>query len=111
MDDAASAELSGFRPCKRCTPNASTDLADMRQEQAVQEVQRSIAESILSATPVANLENLARQAGMSKCYLQKIFKKRVGMTPAKFSETTKGFLEMDVGDVERSIASADSTLP
>ncbi|RXM21700.1 AraC family transcriptional regulator, partial [Citrobacter sp. AAK_AS5] len=69
--DAASA---GFRPCKRCRPDAT---AGARHAARVIAACRAID----SSDPPPTLAELARAAGLSPFHFQRVFKAAVGMTP------------------------------
>jgi methylphosphotriester-DNA--protein-cysteine methyltransferase len=97
-EDAAKA---GFRPCKRCKPDAR---GEMPEERAVQKIRALIREepgcspspSSLPLTPrdtgstntpepdPGRLADLARQTGISKWHFHRVFKNVAGVTPAEF---------------------------
>ena len=71
----AEAEGAGFRPCRRCRPEAPP-LAQ-RQAALVAELCRAIA----SADGPPSLEALAERAGLSVSHLHRTFKAVTGLTP------------------------------
>jgi AraC family transcriptional regulator of adaptative response/methylated-DNA-[protein]-cysteine methyltransferase len=77
------AERAGFRPCKRCKPEATA--ADPNAE-LVEKVCRYI-----DAHPdePATLEALGRALGMSPFYLQRTFKARTGITPRAYWDSRR----------------------
>jgi AraC family transcriptional regulator of adaptative response/methylated-DNA-[protein]-cysteine methyltransferase len=77
------AEQAGFRPCKRCKPDA----ASMDQEQAsrVAMACRRIEES---ERPPA-LADLARAAGLSRFHFHRLFKKFTGLTPKAYANANR----------------------
>ena len=81
FETAAEAEAAGFRPCRRCRPDAVRDA----QGDAVQRACRLIAES--DAPPP--LAVLAEAAGMSRFHFQRVFKRDLGMTPKQYAETLR----------------------
>ncbi len=81
FETAAEAEAAGFRPCRRCRPDASRDA----QGDVVQRACRLIAES--DAPPP--LAVLAEAAGMSRFHFQRVFKRELGMTPKQYAETLR----------------------
>jgi len=98
---AQDAEGAGFRPCKRCKPDAQ---GAMPEERAVQKIRAFIREkpesspSLPSPAPtpgdtgsthtpepdLQRLADLARQAGVSKWHFHRVFKNVTGVTPAEF---------------------------
>src|SRR5438309_3413614 len=78
------AERAGFRPCKRCRPNAST-LAEVHAG-AVARACRLIEE----AEEAPSLEALARAAGMSRFYFHRVFKTVTGVTPKAYAAGHRG---------------------
>ncbi len=91
-EDAAAAERSGFRPCKRCKPEAPP--AAERQAAQVAAMCRWI-----EAQPhVPSLQELADYAGASPSHVQRVFKRVVGISPrayaaARRSRTLRAALE------------------
>jgi AraC family transcriptional regulator, regulatory protein of adaptative response / methylated-DNA-[protein]-cysteine methyltransferase len=77
------AERAGFRPCKRCKPEA--EAADPNAE-LVEKVCRYI-----DAHPdePATLEALGRALGMSPFHLQRTFKARTGITPRAYWDSRR----------------------
>jgi len=74
---AAEAEQAGFRPCKRCRPNATSN----EQVQLIARICKLIEAS--ETSPL--LSGLATAAGLSQYYLQRLFKEIVGMTPKGYA--------------------------
>jgi len=77
------AERAGFRPCKRCKPDAAA--ADANAE-LVEKVCRHI--DAHPGEPVT-LEALGRALGMSPFYLQRTFKALTGITPRAYSDSRR----------------------
>lgn len=73
------AEQAGFRPCKRCKPDAPS--LDERQAQAIAAVCRAIEQ----AEEIPSLESLAQIAGMSRFHFHRIFRKKTGVTPKAYA--------------------------
>jgi len=73
------AELAGFRPCKRCRPNAPA-LAAQRAA-AVAKACRLIEESY----DLPSLDALAHAAGMSRFHFHRVFKNVTGVTPKAYA--------------------------
>jgi AraC family transcriptional regulator of adaptative response/methylated-DNA-[protein]-cysteine methyltransferase len=75
----ADAERAGFRPCKRCTPNA----ASLAEQHA-----RKIAEAcriIETAEEPPTLDDLAAKVGLSPYHFHRIFKAIAGVTPKAYA--------------------------
>jgi AraC family transcriptional regulator, regulatory protein of adaptative response / methylated-DNA-[protein]-cysteine methyltransferase len=75
----AAAEEAGFRPCKRCRPNAPA-LAD-RRAAAIAKACRLIE----SAESLPDLDALAAAAGMSRFHFHRVFKAATGVTPKAYA--------------------------
>jgi len=80
----ADAESAGFRPCKRCRPNAAA-LADVHAD-AVARACRLIEE----AEEAPSLDRLARSAGMSRFHFHRVFKAVTGVTPKAYVAAHRG---------------------
>ena len=76
---AADAERAGFRPCKRCRPDAPS-LGDRRAE-LIAEACRTIE----TAETEPALRTLARRAGLSPHHFHRIFKSVTGVTPKGYA--------------------------
>ena len=75
----AAAEAQGFRPCARCR----ADLAPPEQRRTAAVVAACRA---LQADAGLSLQALAREAGLSPTYFQRLFKQRTGLTPKQFAK-------------------------
>jgi AraC family transcriptional regulator of adaptative response/methylated-DNA-[protein]-cysteine methyltransferase len=73
------AELAGFRPCKRCTPE-QTALPE-RHAAMVAKACRLIE----TADQAPDLETLAREVGLSPYHFHRIFKAATGLTPKGYA--------------------------
>ena len=73
------AERAGFRPCRRCVPNAPA-LAD-RHAAAVARACRTIE----TAEEMPALDALAAAAGMSRFHFHRVFKATTGVTPRAYA--------------------------
>jgi AraC family transcriptional regulator, regulatory protein of adaptative response / methylated-DNA-[protein]-cysteine methyltransferase len=82
--DAAAAEKAGFRPCKRCQPNAQGPLA--RQAAVVARACRQIEQ----AEELPRLDELARAAGMSAFHFHRVFKAATGVPPKAYADAHRG---------------------
>ncbi len=77
------AEQAGFRPCKRCRPNAPS-LSD-EQAAAVARACRMIE----NAEEAPSLDSLAQAAGMSRFYFHRVFKTVTGITPKAYFDARR----------------------
>jgi len=75
FDEPAQAEAAGFRPCRRCRPNAS-DPRNVREEAI-----RSACRILETAEEPPALAALARSAGLGPSRFQRLFKEIVGLSP------------------------------
>jgi AraC family transcriptional regulator of adaptative response/methylated-DNA-[protein]-cysteine methyltransferase len=74
----AEAERAGFRPCKRCRPNAPA-LAEAHAT-----VVARACRLIEQAEEPPTLDDLARAAGMSRFHFHRVFKAVTGVTPKAY---------------------------
>lgn len=87
---AAVAELAGFRPCRRCRPEASPDTAEWdTRADLVGRGLRLIAEGSADSNGVSGL---ARRLGVSERHLQRVFKTEVGTTPGVIARSRRARL-------------------
>ncbi len=73
------AEAAGFRPCRRCRPNAA-NLAE-RQAAAIVRACRVID----GAETMPRLEDLAATAGLSPFHFHRVFRRITGITPKAYA--------------------------
>jgi AraC family transcriptional regulator of adaptative response/methylated-DNA-[protein]-cysteine methyltransferase len=73
------AERAGFRACKRCKPRELSLAA--RHDELI----ASMRQQLESSGADKSLAALADKAGMSPYYLQRLFKRRVGMSPREYA--------------------------
>jgi AraC family transcriptional regulator of adaptative response/methylated-DNA-[protein]-cysteine methyltransferase len=75
---AAAAEGAGYRPCRRCRPHAAEGSpTDRSVWAAVEFLDRN-------AHRAVTLARLAREVGLSPAYLQRVFTRRVGVSPKRY---------------------------
>jgi AraC family transcriptional regulator of adaptative response/methylated-DNA-[protein]-cysteine methyltransferase len=75
----ADAEAAGFRPCKRCKPNAPASESEHTARIA------AACRMIEGAEEPPNLEALAAHAGLSPHHFHRIFKATTGVTPKAYA--------------------------
>jgi len=73
------AERAGFRPCKRCKPEAEAP-----QDRTASLI-TAACRTIESAEEAPSLDTLARQAGMSRFHFHRLFKAATGVTPKAYA--------------------------
>jgi AraC family transcriptional regulator of adaptative response/methylated-DNA-[protein]-cysteine methyltransferase len=78
------ARRAGFRPCKRCRPDAPN--AGAEQAAMIAKVCRLIE----TAETEPSLETLAEAAGMSRFHFHRVFKAATGVTPKAYAAARRG---------------------
>ena len=81
-ESPAEAEQDGLRPCRRCNPRAETDPPRARIQALCEYIK------VHSGEPLS-LEDLGREAGLSRFHLQRTFKAAVGITPMQYVEACR----------------------
>jgi len=79
FDRWENAEEAGFRPCKRCTPQAA-----QLPNEAVAAVEKAC-KMIEEAEKEPTLNQLADAVGLSPAHFHRLFKKTVGITPKQYA--------------------------
>lgn len=79
FETCVDAEQAGFRPCKRCQPNAISP----RHQQV--EAIAQICKLIETSAESLSLKELALAAGFSQYHFQRLFKEVVGVTPKQYA--------------------------
>jgi AraC family transcriptional regulator, regulatory protein of adaptative response / methylated-DNA-[protein]-cysteine methyltransferase len=79
----AAAEQAGFRPCRRCRP----DQPPLAERQAA--LVAAACREIEAAEQVPGLADLARSAGLSPYYFQRLFKAVAGVTPKAYAQAVR----------------------
>ena len=83
FDTFQDAEQAGFRPCKRCDPDALGERP--AHHEAIVQACRLIEES----EEPPSLANLASAVGFSPSYFHRLFKKEVGLTPKQYATAVR----------------------
>ena len=84
---AAAAQEAGFRPCLRCRPETSPDLAFWRGSSNT--VSRALGLIEGSALDEANVETLAARLGIGERQLRRLFRKHLGASPISIAQTRR----------------------
>ena len=77
------AEQAGFRPCKRCSPNAAS------AREVFKETIIRTCRLIEEAEELPTLGDLAAYAGLSPSHFHRVFKGIVGVTPREYAGTVR----------------------
>jgi len=102
--DGAAAAQAGFRPCKRCRPDAES-LAE-RQSKVVAEACRAIERAVEDGDPVPQFTALAEAAGLSAFHFHRLFKETTGVTPKAFAAAHRAGLAREGLESGESITAA-----
>src|SRR5271166_5592681 len=84
---AAAAQGAGFRPCLRCRPEASPDLAVWRGTSNT--VSRALALIESGALDEADIEALAERLGVGGRQLRRLFRQHLGASPIAVAQTRR----------------------
>jgi AraC family transcriptional regulator of adaptative response / DNA-3-methyladenine glycosylase II len=87
---AAAAQESGFRPCLRCRPEISPDLAFWRGTSNT--VSRALALIETGGLDDDDVEGLANRLGVGARQLRRLFHRHVGASPVTVAQTRRGLL-------------------
>lgn len=84
---AVAAQEAGFRPCLRCRPETSPDLAFWRGSSNT--VSRALGLIEAGALDDANVETLATRLGMGERQLRRLFRQHLGASPVSIAQTRR----------------------
>ncbi len=84
---AAAAQEAGFRPCLRCRPETSPELAFWRGSSST--VSRALGLIEAGALDEANVEALAARLGMGERQLRRLFRQHLGASPISIAQTRR----------------------
>jgi AraC family transcriptional regulator, regulatory protein of adaptative response / DNA-3-methyladenine glycosylase II len=87
---AAAAQGAGFRPCLRCRPETSPDLAAWRG--ASNTVSRALSLIEAGALDDNDVEGLADRLGVGERQLRRLFRKHLGASPVAVAQTRRVLL-------------------
>ena len=84
---AAAAQEAGFRPCLRCRPETSPELAFWRGSSNT--VSRGLGLIEAGALDDANVETLAERLGIGERQLRRLFQRHLGASPISIAQTRR----------------------
>ena len=84
---AAAAQEAGFRPCLRCRPETSPELAFWRGSSNT--VSRALGLIEAGALDDANVEALATRLGIGERQLRRLFRQHLGASPISIAQTRR----------------------
>jgi AraC family transcriptional regulator of adaptative response / DNA-3-methyladenine glycosylase II len=84
---AAAAQEAGFRPCLRCRPETSPELAFWRGSSST--VSRAMGLIEAGALDNANVEALAERLGIGERQLRRLFQRHIGASPISLAQTRR----------------------
>ena len=87
---AASAQEAGYRPCLRCRPETSPDLAAWRGTSNT--VSRALALIESGALDAADVDALAGRLGVGERHLRRLFRQHLGASPVAVAQTRRVLL-------------------
>lgn len=87
---AAAAQEAGFRPCLRCRPEASPELAAWRGTSNT--VARALGLIETGALDGADVEALANRLGVGERQLRRLFRRHLGASPVAVAQTRRVLL-------------------
>ena len=90
FDTATAAQAAGFRPCLRCRPEASPDLAAWRGTSNT--VSRALALIDTGALDAEDVEALADRLGVGERQLRRLFRRHLGASPVAVAQTRRVLL-------------------
>ncbi|KAF2464107.1 uncharacterized protein BDR25DRAFT_337604 [Lindgomyces ingoldianus] len=100
-DSEDQARRDGFRPCKRCKPDDTTFVGE--GEEVVSRVIGLLRVRKDGLPLKGGLSHLAKEAGITRSYLCRVFKKKMGMTIGAYMKEFE--MEASEGETESSIQS------
>jgi len=87
---AAAAQAAGFRPCLRCRPETSPDLAAWHGTSNT--VTRALALIETGAMDASDVESLAGRLGVGARQLRRLFRQHIGASPIAVAQTRRVLL-------------------
>jgi len=81
--DGPAARAAGFRPCRRCEPDAAPERRIAAQ--AVAAAAEMIAAALAEGAPAPGLDALAARAGYAPHHFHRLFRKALGVTPRAYA--------------------------
>jgi AraC family transcriptional regulator, regulatory protein of adaptative response / DNA-3-methyladenine glycosylase II len=87
VPSAAAAQAAGFRPCLRCRPETSPDIAAWHGTSTT--VSRAVALIAAGALNDNSVDGLATRLGMGERQLRRLFQKHLGASPNAIAQTRR----------------------
>ena len=87
VPSAAAAQAAGFRPCLRCRPETSPDIAAWHGTSTT--VSRAVALIAAGALNDNSVDGLATRLGMGERQLRRLFQKHLGASPNAVAQTRR----------------------
>lgn len=87
LPSAAAAQEAGFRPCLRCRPETSPDIAAWHGTSST--VSRAVALIAAGALNNDDMDGLAARLGMGERQLRRLFQKHLGASPNAVAQTRR----------------------
>src|SRR5579872_5238513 len=87
---ASAAQEAGYRPCLRCRPETSPDLAAWRGTSNT--VSRALALIETGALDAADVDALAGRLGVGERHLRRLFRQHLGASPVAVAQTRRVLL-------------------
>ncbi|MEJ1976204.1 MAG: AlkA N-terminal domain-containing protein [Acetobacteraceae bacterium] len=87
LPSAAAAQEAGFRPCLRCRPETSPDIAAWHGTSST--VSRAVALIAAGALNEDDVDGLAGRLGMGERQLRRLFQKHLGASPKAVAQTRR----------------------
>ncbi|PTY36258.1 hypothetical protein BGP77_02810 [Saccharospirillum sp. MSK14-1] len=79
FESLTAAQAAGFRPCKRCRPDAQTPAQQQRQALV------AVCRRLENEDPTPTLANLAADLKLSQWHFQRLFRRVMGVTPHQYA--------------------------
>lgn len=87
MPSAAASQAAGYRPCLRCRPETSPDLAAWHGTAST--VSRAVALIAAGGLNAADVDGLADRLGVGARQLRRLFRKHLGASPVAVAQTRR----------------------
>lgn len=89
FDQAAEAEVAGFRPCLRCRPELAPGLSRVDSPQALGAAAAAIIDTAVSQGRAPSMPELAARLGVTDRHLRRVFLSSMGVSPKAYLDTRR----------------------